>query len=198
MHIIKWSELCEPIDEDGLGIRESRENNMALLHKTCWRCITNEDIFSTSILKAKYCPKKYLWKAKFRKGNSWLWTGFVDAVEFINDNVGWVIREGSDISVWKGNWIPYEQDFRKQVSQISNPNLKVRRPCVNNRNWDVSKISNAFNNHKDVEDILEIYISFTEMKGKRVRYFSKDENLSTKSAKKILSKSNDIINWKKI
>lgn len=43
----------------------------ALLTKTCWRCIMNEELLCTMVLKAKYCPNKSLWEDSFRKGNSW-------------------------------------------------------------------------------------------------------------------------------
>ena len=42
VHTIKWKEICYPIKEGGLGIRDTKENNLALLAKTCWRCLTNE------------------------------------------------------------------------------------------------------------------------------------------------------------
>lgn len=61
--------------------------------------LTYEDLLSTTILKAEYCPKKPLWEAKFRKGNSWFWRGFVDAINFTNNYVGWAISGDSDISV---------------------------------------------------------------------------------------------------
>lgn len=39
-------------------------------------------------------------------------------------------------------------------------------------------VSNIFNNLNDVEDILKIYIPFSDMNDKRVWPFTKDENLS--------------------
>lgn len=32
-HTIKWSDLCKPIEEGGLGIRKSKKNNLVLLAK---------------------------------------------------------------------------------------------------------------------------------------------------------------------
>lgn len=68
-HTIKWSELCKPIEEGGLGIRESKENNISLLAKTVWTCITNENLLCTNIIKDKYYPNKSLWEANFNSGN---------------------------------------------------------------------------------------------------------------------------------
>lgn len=97
-HTSKWSELCKPIEERGLGIRKFKENNLALLAKTTWRCITtDQNLLCTKIIE----------EAKFNYGSSWFWRGFVNAVNFINDYVGWAI-DGKDISVWDSTWIPCE------------------------------------------------------------------------------------------
>lgn len=72
--------------------------------------------------------------------------------------------------------------------------MKVRNLQSSNGIWNLSMISSIFNNSKDVEDILKIYISGLEMKDKRVWHFSKDKNLSTKSAYEIISQTNIIIN----
>ena len=39
-------------------------------------------------------------EAKFMKGNSWLWKGFVEGVNFINEKVGKIRDNGANIYVW--------------------------------------------------------------------------------------------------
>lgn len=50
-HTSESSKLCKPIEERGLGIRKFKENNLALLAKTTWRCITTGNLLSTKIIK---------------------------------------------------------------------------------------------------------------------------------------------------
>lgn len=57
LHTIKWSQICKSTEDGGLGIRDLGKNNLALLAKTSWQCLTNQDLFSSRVLKAKYCPK---------------------------------------------------------------------------------------------------------------------------------------------
>ena len=71
VHTIKWKEICCPVEEGGLGVRDTKENNLALLAKTCWRFLTDEDHLSSRILKEKYCPNKSLWDARLKNENSW-------------------------------------------------------------------------------------------------------------------------------
>lgn len=77
--------------------------------------------------------------------------------------------------------------------------MKVKDLWCNNKTWNASMISNIFNNPKNVEDILKIYILCSDVNDKRVWPFTKDENLFTKSAYKILSQpTNNMIHWKRI
>lgn len=65
--LFKWNGLCKPIEEGELRIRKSKENNIVFLARTF---ITNENFLYTENMKAKYCPNKYLWEAKFNSENS--------------------------------------------------------------------------------------------------------------------------------
>lgn len=100
MHNLKWKEFCKTIVDGGLGIRDAKSNNLALLGNTCWCLLRDDNLLCSKILEAKYCPKSNLWEAKYRKGNSWFWRGFVEGVSFIYDIVGWIIGNGEKISVW--------------------------------------------------------------------------------------------------
>lgn len=66
MHTIKWGEIYNPLSERGLGIREAGSNKLALLSKTCWRYLNNENLICSEVLKSRYCPKKSLWDAKWK------------------------------------------------------------------------------------------------------------------------------------
>ena len=199
-HTIKRNELCKHSEEGGLGIRKSKENNLALLAKIVWRCLTNEKLLCTNIIKAKYCPIKSLWEAKFKTGNSRFWRGFVHAVDFINDYIGWAIGDGTEISVWESRWIPCDHGLRKPLSPISNPDVKIKDLWNDSKTWNIPLISDAFGNCKDVEDITKIYLSYSELNDEIIWPFTKDGNISTKSAYKTrptsnTNSNNDLIKW---
>lgn len=78
------------------------------------------------IFNAKYCPNKFLWEDKFRKGDSWVRKNFTKALESVDDKVGWVIAKGKCIFVWNCNWIHSEGGLNKLVSCISILNLMVK------------------------------------------------------------------------
>ena len=51
---ISWKNLCKPREEGGLGIRDIRKFNVALLAKWKWRCISNEKGRWKECLESKY------------------------------------------------------------------------------------------------------------------------------------------------
>ena len=69
MHLIKWKELCRPIEDGGLGIREFDSNNKVLPAKACWNYLNKPDLLCAKILKAKYCTNKDIWEASSRGRN---------------------------------------------------------------------------------------------------------------------------------
>jgi hypothetical protein len=51
---VKWSDLCRPKEEGGLGIKNLRLVNVSLLMKWCWRLLVSQDDLWSLVLKAKY------------------------------------------------------------------------------------------------------------------------------------------------
>lgn len=100
VHMIKWKEICKPIDNRGPGLCRSKSNNRVLLAKTCWESLSKPNLLCSKILKAKYCPNESLWEALSRKGDSWFWKSFVETLNFINQNIGSMIENGEKISIW--------------------------------------------------------------------------------------------------
>jgi hypothetical protein len=51
---VKWSDVCRPKDEGGLGVRDLRLMNISLLTKWRWRLLESHDLLWKSVLEAKY------------------------------------------------------------------------------------------------------------------------------------------------
>jgi hypothetical protein len=54
LHLVEWDKMCSPTDEGGLGIRNMRRFNQALLGKWLWRFAHEEKVWWRSVLMAKY------------------------------------------------------------------------------------------------------------------------------------------------
>jgi hypothetical protein len=61
LHLVDWDTVCSPISEGGLGIRNVRKFNQALLGKWLWRFAHEEGAWWRSVLVAKYGASRDGW-----------------------------------------------------------------------------------------------------------------------------------------
>jgi len=107
---ISWKELCKSKEEGGLGIRDIRKFNFALMAKWKWRYISNEKGRWKEMLESKYgmelnnglVPMKY---------QSWWWRDFMSICRegggegWFQKEVGWKIGSGDKIRFWEDVWV---------------------------------------------------------------------------------------------
>jgi hypothetical protein len=90
LHLVDWDTVCSPISEGGLGIRNVRKFNQALLGKWLWRCAHEGEAWWRSVLVAKY-------------GSTWGGWRFCD------------ITEAHGVGLWKFicmGWRNFKRHFR--------------------------------------------------------------------------------------
>jgi hypothetical protein len=63
-HLINWKKTCKRKFEDGMGFRDTRTFNEALLAKQGWRILTEPTSLMARVLKAKYFSKSTFMQAK--------------------------------------------------------------------------------------------------------------------------------------
>jgi hypothetical protein len=105
-HLVKWDKVCSPISKEGLGIRNLKTFNQALLSKWLWRYGSERDAWWRVVVDSKYgsirggwCSRKPsgafgvgVWK-NIRKG----WISFSRFTRF-------VVGDDSKISFWHDLW----------------------------------------------------------------------------------------------
>lgn len=64
IHWLKWSKLCTPKKQGGLGFRNILLFNQALLAKQAWKLVHNTTSLAYQVLKGKYFPTSDFLRAK--------------------------------------------------------------------------------------------------------------------------------------
>jgi len=107
---VSWRDLCRTKEEGGLGIKDIRKFNYALMAKWMWRYSFDEKGRWKEVIESKYglginsdsVPIKY---------QSWWWRDLTSIYRegggdgWFQDEVGWRIGSGDKIRFWEDVWV---------------------------------------------------------------------------------------------
>ena len=72
MHWISWKKLTIAKDQGGMGFKELRAVNDALIAKQMWRVLTKPNLLISKVMKEKYFAKSEIFQANSRHSSSWI------------------------------------------------------------------------------------------------------------------------------
>jgi hypothetical protein len=102
--LAKWSVVCSPKDQGGLGVHDLEVKNTALLGKWLFKLLTEERIWQT-ILKRKYIGQKALSQVLWKPSDSHFWAGLMATKKFFFGLGSFSIKDGSEIRFWEDIWL---------------------------------------------------------------------------------------------
>jgi hypothetical protein len=95
MHWMSWEKMTRPKSQGGVGFRDLRIFNQALLARQAWRLIHFPDSLCARVLKAKYYPSGDLLDTAFIQKTSQSWQGVIHGLELLKKGVIWRIGSGT-------------------------------------------------------------------------------------------------------
>ena len=103
---IGWDKLRLPKAMWGMGFRDMRAFNQALLAKQAWMLLDMPESLCARLLKAKYYPSVQLFDTFFPCNGSEVWKGILHGLELVKNGVIWRVGNGTWIRTWYDPWIP--------------------------------------------------------------------------------------------
>lgn len=109
IHWVAWKKMCSPKAAGGLGLRDFKLFNAALLGKQGWRILKHPDSLVAKMFKAKYFPNGDYLSSELGTNPSYVWRGLWGAKWVVRRGARWRVGDGFDINVWSSPWIPGTQ-----------------------------------------------------------------------------------------
>ena len=124
MHWLSWPKLNRSKQQGGLGFRDMRVFNQALLARQAWRLLEFPDSLVAGVLKARYYPNGELFDTVFTGNPSSTWSAISHGLELLKKGLIWRVGNGRRIRVWRDSWVP-----RLSHCKVLSPrhNCRVRR-----------------------------------------------------------------------
>ncbi|XP_074377352.1 putative mitochondrial protein AtMg00310 [Apium graveolens] len=105
-----WERLCDGKYNGGLGFRDLKKFNVAMLAKQGWRLINGDNSLVTRLMKAKYYPNNEFIDATLGSNPSYVWRSILQPQHVIKQGCRRRIGDGEDTNIWKVPWLPCLQN----------------------------------------------------------------------------------------
>ncbi|KAK3228044.1 hypothetical protein Dsin_007906 [Dipteronia sinensis] len=106
IHLMKWDNVCTLKRNGDLGIKKSKSMNQALLVKTGWRILYNDEGIWCRLLRHKYLNNKYILDPNLAKGIacSSTWKGIAFGAKLVAKGVKWRIDNEAEHLAYMLPW----------------------------------------------------------------------------------------------
>lgn len=106
LHWLAWEKISFPLSDGGLGFRDLKEFNLALLAKQVWRLLRFPDSLLCRVLKGRYFRYSNPLEAQKANSPSYGWKSMMAAKPLLQDGLRKNVLSGFSTKVWCDNWIP--------------------------------------------------------------------------------------------
>ena len=123
IHLLNWRTISRPKEEGGLGIKNAKIRNKALLAKRTWDLYLGSTEIWANVFHTKYnLNQPYLGRW------SQTWKSLYQTHDICNLDKGWLIRDGKTINFWHDHWLELGV-LRNLISGPLLPNEALLKIC---------------------------------------------------------------------
>ena len=138
--------MCLPKVEQGLGFRDLKDVNLALLAKQGFRLQNNTDSLVYKVFKARYFTNGDFLIAELGNHPSFAWRSIMVAQNLVQHGHRWQVRNGSSIDIRRDKWTHQPSSF-KLIAPLANLAMGAQVNLFiepHSREWNTSMINYLF------------------------------------------------------
>ena len=186
---ISWEKLCQPKSEGGMGFKDLKAFNLALLAKQGWRLSKNTNSLTHRVFKAKYFAGCSFLEAQIGKKPSYVWISIMAAKEIVEKGSRWCIGNGKSVEIWRDRWIPTPDNFQVVTPQGPNGELRKVAQLIDEDTgmWKVDQVRKFFFPH-EANVILGMPLSSRMPEDSLIWAWSKNGDFTVRSTYKVALK----------
>jgi hypothetical protein len=146
IHWVNWKNNCKHKNLGGLGFKDLRAFNEAMLAKQGWRIVTEPQSLMARTIKAKYFPHCNFFQAKQGSRPSYSWQSILKASWILKKGCFWIVGNGNNIRIWEDRWINPQAGKSTWTPKPANPTITTVNELIDpslNR-WKTQLISQTF------------------------------------------------------
>ena len=160
IHWLSWEKLTRPKMDGGMGFKDLRQFNLAMLAKQGWRLIQDQESLLSRCFKACYFPRSSFLEATDSPNCSFTWKSILAAKPLIQRGSCWRVGNGNSIRALKDAWIP-----NYPTNKVLHPAPVIDEDCMvanlidpDTGWWDREFVMQHFN-QEDGKAILRVSLS---------------------------------------
>ncbi|XP_048502752.1 uncharacterized protein LOC125498565 [Beta vulgaris subsp. vulgaris] len=180
-HWKNWDAMCSLKCLGGMGFKDLRVFNDALLGRQAWRLVREPHSLMARVMKAKYYPNHEFLDAYLGTSVSYSWKSIWSSKALLKEGVVWRVGTGANIHIWEDPWVVDEEGRFITSTPTAGLSMVSDLVDVDRMDWKVEVVEAAFN-ERDTRCILATPLGNGELKDELTWALTKDGVYSVKTA----------------
>ncbi|GJN32546.1 hypothetical protein PR202_gb21060 [Eleusine coracana subsp. coracana] len=144
IHWQKWEHLTRPKVDGGMGFRDLRRFNLAMLGKQGWRLIAKPESLCVRVLKGRYFHDSDFIHATRKKHSSSTWQAILAGSAVLKSGLIRRIADGQATDIWQDKWLPNHFQGRPITPRDNQAVSRVAELISASGQWNESLVREIF------------------------------------------------------
>jgi hypothetical protein len=144
LHWMSWDRLTMPKCKGGMGFRDLRSFNLAMLGKQGWRLIMRPDSLCARVLKGRYFHDSDFMLATRKKRASSTWRAILAGREPLQMGLIKTKANGDTTRIWRDRWIAKHFDARPITPRVDQQLEMVSQLLTGSGQWNETLVREQF------------------------------------------------------